>query len=51
MAVNDPTESSFGGTMRQIQYFGRIGITNACGVDQVTCIGDLSQGFGNKLTK
>ena len=51
MAVNDPAESSFGGTTRQIQYFGRIGITNAGGVDQVRRNGDLSRGFGKKTDK
>ena len=29
LAVNDPSESSFGGTTRQLQCFGRIWITNA----------------------
>ena len=33
LAVNDPTESSFGGTTRQLQCYGRIGLTNAGGVD------------------
>ena len=47
-AVNDPAESSFGGTTRQIQYFGRIGLTNAGGVDQVRRNGDLSRGYCKK---
>ena len=41
MAVNDLAESSFGGTTRQIQNYGRIGLTNAGGVDQVKRNGDF----------
>ena len=40
--MNDPAESSFGGTTRQLQCYGRIGLTNAGGVDQVKRNGDLS---------
>lgn len=32
LAVDDPSESSFGGTIRQIQRFDRIGITDTGGV-------------------
>ena len=42
IATNDPAESSFGGTTRQLQYFGRIGLTSAGGVNQVKQNGDLS---------
>ena len=45
IAVNDPAESSFGGTTRQLQCFGRIGLTNAGGVDQVKRNGDMSDVF------
>ena len=51
LAVNDPVESSFGGTTRQIQYFGRIGLTNAGGVDQVRRNGDLSRGYNKNPKK
>ena len=43
LAVNDPAESSFGGTTRQLQCFGRIGLTNAGGVDQVRRNKDFSR--------
>ena len=45
IATNDPTESSFSGTIQQIRYVGRIGLTSAGGVDQVRRNGDLSRGF------
>ena len=45
IAVNDPAESSFGGATRQLQHFGRVGLTNAGGVDQVKRNGDMSNGF------
>ena len=51
LAVNDPVESSFGGTKHQIQYFARIGLTNAGGVDQVKRNGELSHGFKNERNK
>ena len=51
MAVNDPAESSFGGTTRQIQNFGRIGLTNAGGVDQVTRNGEFSWGYEKRLKR
>ena len=51
MAVNDVAESSFGGTTRQIQSFGRIGLTNAGGIDQVKRNKDFSRGFDNKVKK
>ena len=50
-SANDLDESSFGGTARQIQYFGKIRITNACGVDQVRRNGDLSREFGKRTDK
>ena len=43
IATNDPAESSFGGTTRQLQCFGRIGLTNAGGVDQIRRNGNLSR--------
>ena len=46
MAVNDPSEISFGGTTQQIQTFGRIGLTNAGGVDQVKRNGDFYRALG-----
>ena len=49
--MNDPAESSFGGTTRQLQCFGRIGLTNAGGVDQVRRNGDLANGFEKNSRK
>ena len=46
MAVNDPSESSFDGTTQQIQTFGRIGLSNAGGVDQVKRNGDFYRVLG-----
>ena len=51
MAVNDQAESSFGGTTRQIQNFGRTGLTNAGGIDQVKRNNFFSRGFDNKVKK
>ena len=42
-AVNDPAESSFAGTTQQLQCFGRVGLTNAGGVDQVKRNGDFNR--------
>ena len=35
LAINNPAERSFGGTTRQLKYYGRIGLTNSGGVNQV----------------
>ena len=40
IAVNDPAESSFGATTRELQCFGRISLGNAGGVSQVKLNGD-----------
>ena len=45
MAVNDPTERSFGAITGQIQYDGKLGMTNAGGISQVRANSDLSDGF------
>ena len=45
LVVNDPAESSFCGTNRQIQYFGWMGLTNAGDADQVRRNGYLSRGY------
>ena len=42
-AVNDPAKSSFAGTTQQLQCFGRVGLTNAGGVDQVKRNGDFNR--------
>ena len=52
ITANDHVERSFGGTARQLQYFGCIGLTSAGDVDQVKRNGDLSRGFEkNKIVK
>ena len=45
IAVDDPAESSFGGTTRQLQYYDPIRLTNVGGVDQVKRKRDLLRGF------
>ena len=45
MAVNDPAEISFGAITGQLQYYGKIIVTNAVSVSQVRVNGDLSRGF------
>ena len=50
-AVNDPVESSFGGTTRQLQCYGRIGLTNSGGVDQVKRNGYFTQYYGSSMNK
>jgi len=42
-AVNDPAKSTFVGTTQQLQCFGRVGLTNAGGVDQVKRNGDFNR--------
>ena len=51
LAVNDPTESSFGGTTQQLHSFGRIGLTNAGGVGLVKRNGDMFRGHTLKNGK
>ena len=41
MAVNDPSEISFGAIVGQIQSYGKIGLTNAGGFIQVKVKGDF----------
>ena len=51
MAFNDPAEISFGTMTGQLQYYGKIGLTNAVGVSQVRVNGDLSRVFDNHRKK
>ena len=55
MVVNDPSEGSFGAMTGQLQYYGKIGLTNNGGVSQVRLNGDFLHGFDtgckNKTTK
>ena len=48
IAVNDPAESSFGATTRQLQCFGRISLGNAGGVSQVQLNCDMKIFFSQK---
>ena len=43
IVVNDPAESSFGATTRQLQCFGQIGLGNAGGVSQVQLNCDMKR--------
>ena len=51
MAVNDSTEISFGAMIGQIQYYGKIGLTNAGEVSQLRVNGDLLRGFDTGCKK
>ena len=45
MAVNDPAEIYIFAITGQLQYYGKIGPTNAGGISQVRVNYDLSRGF------
>ena len=45
MAVNDPSERYFDAMIGQLQYYGKIILTNSGGVSQVRVNGDLSRVF------
>ena len=51
MAVNYPTERYFSSITGQLQYYGKIGLTNYGGVSQVRVNGDLSRGFDTGCKK
>ena len=45
MVVNDPPEISYGSMTGQLQYYGKIVLTNAGGVSQVRVNSNWSHGF------
>ena len=51
VAVNCSAERHFGTTIGQIQYYGKIGLTNDLGVSQVRLNSDLSRGFDTGCQK
>ena len=51
IAVNDPAESLFGATTRQLQCFGRVSLGNAGGVSVVQANGDMNRIIPKKKNK
>jgi hypothetical protein len=51
MAVNDPAESMFGGLTREVQVFGRIGLSFASGIAMSRRNRDFARGVGATETR
>ena len=51
MVVNDPDERSFDLMSGKLQYYGKIALTNAGGVIQISMNGNLSRGFDTGCKK
>ena len=47
MTVNDPAERYYGAMTGQLQYYGKIGLTNPRGVSQVRVNDEFSHEFDN----